>query len=270
MTPTDTILFIGPTLTAAEVAARLPDAEIRPPAAVGDVLAACARRPARIAIVDGYFERMAAVWHKELVFALARGVRVYGAASMGALRAAECAPFGMIGAGAIYRAYVRGAHRLDTPDAVPARGGTLPPLIADDEVAVAHLPAEHGYRAVSDALVNVRDGLALAVRAGAIRAATAGTLIGLARARFYRERSWIQLDADARAAGVSARQLAQLAAWRAHARPDRKAADARALLAHLRSPPSDRPGSRARPRMPRTWAFAQLEKIVARGTVLPS
>ena len=83
----------------------------------------------RIAIIDGYFERMAAVWHKEILLALERGIAVWGAASMGALRAAELAPFGMIGVGAIYRAFARGA------------------LDADDEVAVAHLPAEHGYRA---------------------------------------------------------------------------------------------------------------------------
>ena len=85
---------------------------------------------------------MAAVWHKEILLALERGIEVWGAASMGALRAAELAPFGMRGVGAIYRAFARGA------------------LVADDEVAVAHLPAAQGYRAVSDALVNLRDGLA--------------------------------------------------------------------------------------------------------------
>ena len=103
-----------------------------PPVAVGDVLALARRRGvARIAIIDGYFERMAAVWHKEILLALERGIAVWGAASMGALRAAELAPFGMIGVGAIYRAFARGA------------------LVADDEVAVAHLPAEYGYRATS-------------------------------------------------------------------------------------------------------------------------
>ena len=130
------LVFVGPTLAAAEVRARLPDAVVLPPVAVGEVLARVRRRPPRvIAIIDGYFERMAAVWHKELLCALARGVAVWGAASMGALRAAELAPFGMRGVGPIYRAFARGA------------------LVADDEVAVAHLPAAHGYRAISDALV---------------------------------------------------------------------------------------------------------------------
>src|SRR5688572_11448701 len=132
-----TLIYIGPTLPADEVQRALPAAMLMPPAAVGDILRASRMRGVRrIAIVDGYFERMAAVWHKEILVALERGIMVYGAASMGALRAAELAQFGMIGVGLIYRGYARGA------------------LVADDEVAVAHLPGEYGYRAVSDALVN--------------------------------------------------------------------------------------------------------------------
>jgi len=180
------------------------------PVAAGDVLRLARRRGvSRIAIIDGYFERMAAVWHKELLVALARGIEVWGAASMGALRAAELAPFGMIGVGAVYRAFRHGA------------------LGADDEVAVAHLPAEYGYRAMSDALVNLRHGIATAP---GLSARTRAALIELARARFYRERSWDRLLADGRAAGLPARQLAALAAW---PKPDRKADDARLLLARL-------------------------------------
>src|SRR5262249_8598482 len=117
-----TIVFVGPTLPAAEIAARLPGARALPPVAVGDVLALLRRRgAARIAIIDGAFEHMAAVWHKEILLAIERGIAVWGAASMGALRAAELAPFGMRGVGAIYRAFAAGR------------------LVADDEVAVAHL-----------------------------------------------------------------------------------------------------------------------------------
>ena len=230
-----TVVFVGPTLPAAEVRARLPGAVVLPPAGVGDVLAVLRRRGlARIALVDGYFERMAAVWHKELLLALERGVAVWGAASMGALRAAELAPFGMIGVGAIYRAYARGA------------------LVADDEVAVAHLPAERGFAPLSDALVNLREGLSRAVRARAITARTRDRLVELARARFYRERTWARLLADGRAAGLPARQLAALAAL---PKPDRKAADARLLLRRLAA---DR-GAKPRPLVvPRTWAFRRL------------
>ena len=231
-----TIVFVGPTLPAAEVAAQLPDAIVAPPVAVGDLLR-IARRPGRIAqiaIIDGYFERMAAVWHKEILLALERGIAVWGAASMGALRAAELAPFGMIGAGAIYRAFARGT------------------LVADDEVAVAHLPAEHGYRAVSDALVNLRDGIA---RAPMLSPPTRARLVELARARFYRDRTWAALIADAGTAGLPARQIAALAEW---PKPDRKAADARLLLARLARDRGRRP---AAIRVPRTWALRQLQAM---------
>lgn len=232
----DTLVFVGPTLPADDVRARLPGATVLPPAAVGDVLRATRRRGVRrIAIVDGYFEQMAAVWHKEVLVALERGIAVYGAASMGALRAAELAPFGMIGVGTIYRDYARGT------------------LVADDEVAVAHLPAEYGYRAVSDALVNIRHGLARAVTARVIPAALHDPLVALAKARFYRDRSWAQLLADARAHGLAADALA---AW---PKPDRKAEDARLLLKRLRTERTARP---QRLRVPRTWALRQLESLM--------
>jgi len=76
-----TLVFVGPTLAAAEVAARLPGATVLPPVAVGEILALSRRRGAtQIAIIDGYFERMAAVWHKEILIALERGIAVGGAA----------------------------------------------------------------------------------------------------------------------------------------------------------------------------------------------
>ena len=226
-----TIVFVGPTLPADEVAARLPGAIVRPPVAVGDVLAA--RRVRRIAIIDGYFERMAAVWHKEILVAIERGIAVWGAASMGALRASELARFGMIGVGGIYRAYARGE------------------LVADDEVAVAHLPAEYGFRATSDALVNLRAGLALAAARSLIDARTHDALVDLARAAFYRERSWPRLLDDARARGLDVEALAAMP------KPDRKASDARALLRGLARDRGRRP---PKLRVPRTWALRVLSR----------
>jgi hypothetical protein len=244
-----TIVFVGPTLTAGEVSARLPGATVLPPVAAGEILALVRRRGVtRIAIIDGFFERMAAVWHKEILLALERGIAVWGAASMGALRAAELAPFGMRGVGAIYRGFADGS------------------LVADDEVAVAHLPAAYGYRATSEALVNLRDGIA---RAPMLGARTRAALVGLARERFYRERSWPRLIDDARAAGLPRRQIDGLAAW---PKPDRKAADARLLLRRLAAPseaaragaPDGLAGGAAL-RVPRTWALRQLEAWLARG-----
>lgn len=236
MTPTATVVFVGPTLPAAEAAALLPGAQIRPPVAVGEVLAIASRRRGRairrLAIIDGYFERMAAVWHKEILLALEAGIEVWGASSMGALRAAELHAFGMRGVGEVFEAFRTGA------------------LVADDEVAVAHLPAEAGYRAVSDALVNLRYGIRTAPR---LTRAVRARLVELAQARFYRERSWAQLIADGRADGLPAAQLDRLAAW--EHKPDVKRADAKALLEALRRA---RPRKPPRIRVPRTWALRQL------------
>lgn len=232
-----TLVFVGPTLAAAEVSARLPGATVLPPVAVGEILTLARRRGvAQIAIIDGYFERMAAVWHKEILIAIERGIVVWGAASMGALRAAELAPFGMHGVGAVYRGFATGA------------------LVADDEVAVAHLPAAYGYRATSDALVNLREGIA---RAPMLTARTRARLLELARARFYRERSWDALIRDSRVAGLPRGAIDRLAAW---PKPDRKAADARLLLRRLgRAPPPI-----GTLRVPRTWAVRQLEAYLER------
>ena len=49
-------------------------------------------RPAIIGMVDGYFEVTPTVWHKEILWAMAQGIHVYGSASIGALRAAELVP----------------------------------------------------------------------------------------------------------------------------------------------------------------------------------
>jgi hypothetical protein len=167
-------VFVGPTLAPNEARAVL-DAVYLPPAAQGDVYRVARERPRAIGIVDGYFERMPAVWHKEILWAMAQGVHVYGAASMGALRAAELAAFGMEGVGRIFEAYRDGA------------------LEDDDEVAVAHGPAEDGYRAQSEAMVNLRATLAAAEAAGVVAPTTRGDLEAIAKALFYPERVYAHI-----------------------------------------------------------------------------
>jgi hypothetical protein len=251
----DTYVFLGPSLPVADAVRVLPGAVYLPPVAVGDVYALVRDvRPRRIAIVDGYFERMAAVWHKEILWALEHGVAVSGAASMGALRAAELRSFGMTGVGRVYAAYARGR------------------LVADDEVAIVHGPAEMGYVAMSTAMVDLRAGLATAVRRGAITARSGDRLIELGRAMFYRDRSWESLIGAA-AGAVPARQRAALAALVAAGLPSQKAADARALLRQLagerRARPGARPGTRqAKPRwtMERTWFWDRFVEIYDDGS----
>jgi hypothetical protein len=245
---TDTFVFLGPTLAVGAAQRILADAAYLPPAAVGDVYLlarrlARRRRAARIAIIDGYFERMAAVWHKEILYALERGILVYGASSMGALRAAELHPYGMIGVGRVFADYRAGR------------------LTDDDEVAVAHAPAEYGYAGVSEAMVNVRAGLGQARKQGLIGARTHDTLVRLAKQRFYRERTWDGTIAAGRAAGLRGRELDALAAFVARRRPDVKAADARALLRRLAREPLPGRKPAVAWRMARTWFWDRFTEL---------
>src|SRR6266849_5260145 len=148
------VIFTGPTLTAADAHNEL-DAEYLPPAAQGDVYRAAKKGPEIIGIIDGYFERQPSVWHKEILWAMSQGIHVFGSASMGALRAAELVDFGMEGVGAIFEMY---------------RDGVLED---DDEVAVVHGSDEFGFRAGSEAMVDIRCTLAKAVEGGVLSASTA-------------------------------------------------------------------------------------------------
>lgn len=209
------IVFAGPSLPPA---ARPGDPALlwRPPARQGDLYRAATERPAIIGLVDGYFEDQPTVWHKEILWAMAQGIHVYGSASIGALRAAELHPFGMLGIGRVFEAF---------------RDGLLED---DDEVAVLHGPAELGYPAVSEAMVNIRATVAAAAAAGAIDAATAEALTAAAKSLFYKDRSYEAVAEAARARGVAASSVAAFTAFLAHGRIDQKRLDAAAMVAAIR------------------------------------
>ena len=97
-------IFLGPTLAEKDARAEL-DAVYLPPVSAGDVYRLWRRRPRAIGIVDGYFDRVPAVWHKEIMWMMEHGVHVFGGAGLGALRAAELDSFGMHGVGWVYQAF---------------------------------------------------------------------------------------------------------------------------------------------------------------------
>ncbi|TVQ36209.1 MAG: hypothetical protein EA356_05995 [Geminicoccaceae bacterium] len=136
-----TWLFAGPSLWPRRPSWSA-DVQLRPPVAGGDVYAAVLAGAGRIAIVDGFFGDRPAVRHKEILWALAQGVPVLGAASMGALRAVELAPFGVEGVGAVFEGYRSGRYTKD------------------GDVAVAHAPAELGFQPLTLAVVDVEARLA--------------------------------------------------------------------------------------------------------------
>ena len=209
------IVFIGPTLDKASALREL-DATYLPPASQGDVFLATRANPWAIGIVDGYFKQVPAVWHKEILWALSCGIHVFGAASMGALRAAELASFGMRGVGKIFRDYESGV------------------LEDDDEVCIVHSDANSGYRTLSDAMVNIRATLASAVAEKIIGADLSRALLDQAKSTFYQNRSYAKLLENARGDAAHLDQLNRLKRWLPEGAIDQKREDAIAMLITMR------------------------------------
>ncbi|CAO3438253.1 TfuA-like protein [Azospirillum endophyticum] len=204
-------VFLGPTLPREDAALEL-DATYLPPVAQGDVLRLCAEKPDAIGIIDGFFESVPSVWHKEILYAIHAGIPVFGASSMGALRAAELYPFGMIGVGAIFEAFRDG--RLED----------------DDEVAVIHGPAELGYTALSEAMVNIRRTLSDAVADRVLAAETALRVESIAKELPYRERGYGRMLRLSEDIGLPTAELAAFRNWLPQGRFDQKREDAKAML----------------------------------------
>jgi hypothetical protein len=189
--------------------AAFPGIEWRAPCEAGDLLRLGANEQDAVCIIDGWFDHRPAVRHKEILFLLARGVRIFGASSIGALRAVEMARFGMIGIGRIFSAYAAGR------------------LTGDDEVALVHGSEEQSWRDYSVPLVEVRLTLASALRAALLAAGEARHLLDDACSLHYVDRSWEEL---LQCRGLSRARAAALLPLlrRAHVRP--KLADARLCL----------------------------------------
>jgi hypothetical protein len=203
----DLVVFLGPSLPAAEARA-LTDCTILPPAKAGDVFAILPRRPLAIALVDGVFEGAPSVWHHELLAALDAGIAVYGGASMGALRAAELWPLGVVGVGTVFGWYRDGV------------------LVDDDEVAVYHAPVERGSRAFTVPLVDVRHAAALAVEKGLARNRDAAAIVSAAASLHFGDRRWERILEEA---PLSRRARLLLSPFLRSA-PSLKAQDARATV----------------------------------------
>lgn len=201
------VLFIGPTL--AGYTLDLSRFVVRPPARQGDVYKAVTDGARVIGIVDGYFEQTAAVWHKEILFALSKGIVVAGAGSMGALRAAECAYFGMKPIGRIANDYLTGV-RTD-----------------DADVAVLSLPPEFGHQLLSEPRVNIEPTLARLAANRDLSATEFDRAMASVRGRFYGDISVDTIFDD------FGRDQERLTALYRLKRVDQKATDALQLITEL-------------------------------------
>ncbi len=163
------IVFAGPSLYGADYDAG--DVIVRGPAQMGDLERAVAEGATAVGLIDGHYQQVGAVWHKEILLALSAGVAVYGAASMGALRAAECEAFGMVPVGEIARRYCSGA------------------LFDDADVALTNGPAELGFPPLTEAMVDVEATAAHLAARGLVTAAEAQAIAAAARETFFADRT---------------------------------------------------------------------------------
>jgi TfuA protein len=94
--------YSGLTINATDLRAHLPGAEMAAPLARGDLLKAIKDECNVVIIIDGKFHHSLSVSPSEIMDGLRAGIRIYGSSSMGAMRACELEPYGMMGYGEIF------------------------------------------------------------------------------------------------------------------------------------------------------------------------
>jgi TfuA protein len=206
------IVFLGPSLNV-ELAKTILPAEYRPPAKRGDLLRAAEDGAEIIGLIDGVFHQESAVAHREILVALRKGIRVVGASSMGALRAAEMDTLGMVGIGDVYRMYKSGV------------------LESDDEVALVFDP-DSGYP-LSEPLVNIRYTLRKARDSGVLSGEEHDALLAAARSVFYPLRTYARIT-ESTGETLDERTKVRFLAWAGENACDRKQQDAIEALEYIR------------------------------------
>ena len=138
----------------------------------GDLGQALKQHPDIIGIIDGVFHQNSAVGHKEILNVIKNGVKVYGASSMGALRASELDTLGMTGVGYVYTQYATGE------------------VDSDDDVAVM-LDSE-SLESLSVPLINMKYVFTSAVSENIITEEEKDELLKVAKKTYYPQRNYGQ------------------------------------------------------------------------------
>lgn len=183
--------------------------ERRPPAARDDVLAAAAAGARIIGLVDGVFATKLAVSNGEVREAARCGARLFGAASIGALRAVEC-PDAMEGVGRVHRMFATGE------------------LTDDDEVAC--LVDAETHAALSLPLVRIRAGLRIASDESVELARRQPFLVARMKELPFDERTLRRLEVEAERLGIRPADVVRLLRAVRAPESDVKRADALELL----------------------------------------
>jgi hypothetical protein len=167
----DTVIYLGPTLDREE-ASRILEADYLPPICRGD-LGRLREHVKVVGLIDGEFFQKLAVSPKEIINTLERGVSVFGASSMGALRASETHRYGTVGVGRIFTMF---------------RDGVLD---EDDEVALIY--EAETYRPLSVPLVNIRYVLDAACTQGLIDCDEMEYLLNRLKSLYFPDRTYTVL-----------------------------------------------------------------------------
>ncbi|MBQ9160009.1 MAG: TfuA-related McrA-glycine thioamidation protein [Methanobrevibacter sp.] len=138
----------------------------------GDLAQALKENPNIIGIIDGVFHQNSAVGHKEILSVLKKGIEVYGASSMGALRASELDTLGMVGIGYVYNQYASGEVDSDDDVAVMLDSQTLEPL--------------------SEPLINMKYVFENAAAENILTLAEKDELLAIGKRTFYPKRNYAQ------------------------------------------------------------------------------
>lgn len=161
-------VFTGPTLDH-ETAATILDADYRGPVTVDDLPQAIADDVAVVCIIDGAFFQQYSATPTQILACLRQGMRVYGAASAGALRAIETEAFGAIGVGSIADMFRRGFE-------------------AEDELLMSYEPDT--FRPLTVPMINVRYATASARTAGVIDADDEAAINAIAKQQYFAHRTY--------------------------------------------------------------------------------
>ena len=176
----------------------------------GDLGLALKENPDIIGIIDGVFHQNSAVGHKEILEVINQGVDVYGASSMGALRASELDSLGMTGIGYCYEQYASGAVDSDDDVAVMLDGDTLEPL--------------------SIPLISMRYVFTNAVEEGIITESQKDELLKIAKDEYYPNRNYAQTLSKS---GLSDDEKSDLIDFIRQS-DDIKKEDAKKLISHIK------------------------------------
>lgn len=177
----------------------------------GDLNQALKENPNIIGIIDGVFHQNSAVGHKEILNVMKKGIEVFGASSMGALRASELDTLGMTGIGYVYEQYASGEVDSDDDVAVMLDGDTL--------------------EALSEPLINMKYVFTNAMSEGIITSDEKDELLQIAKKTFYPKRNYAQTLAESSLDNEKKGKLIDFI----RTSDDIKKEDAKKLITHIRN-----------------------------------